>query len=557
VGFFSEFESMAAALETLAAYNTAKASDPNLTFAQYNTNLWNGMVAAKSAPATTGTSVGTTAPAAGGSTTPVLRPPMPPVTSGGSTTPVLRPPMPPVNTGGNPYFPTPIDSPGTTASPTNLTVEDLYKNILGRDGEQAGVDYWKNQFGDEIDQDEYNRFLVESRGEKANNVTNLYKDLFGRDADQPGLLYWQERVKNGDFGSMEELRAHMLGSASTHDAAANKDGAKHDYAWDESYDPLNPKLIYNPETDKWELPKDPVNVDRGSQSEGDRFTPNLNNKVTPDQTIEGRLNNVLGTDQFGNYTNPVVRQAVERAMQSFAGRGLLNSSMAQQAAQEAAIAKAIEIVGPDAERFFQQSRANQDWNNNFSRDEINFGYDKQKMALDHKFKLEQMAQQQGYTLEQMGASHGYDMEKMAGAFGFDLDKMAASFGYDLQKMMTAFGLDVDKMGVQQKYNIETIAIQAANRITEMGLDGGIRADLMKLGQSMTQINNLSSTVQSMFQSYVNQVLSISTATGMDAASKNTLIKQATDAFKAGVKLQASINGDANVDALFESIFGAD
>jgi len=111
--------------------------------------------------------------------------------------------------------------------------------------------------------------------------------------------------------------------------------------------------------------------------------------------------------------------------------------------------------------------------------------------------------------------------------------------------------------VAQKHNIETIAIQAANRIAEMKLDGDIRADLMKLGQSITQINNLSSTVQSMFQSYVNQVLSIATSKDLDAASMNKLIKQATDAFKTGVKLQGSINGDKNVDALLESIFGAD
>lgn len=114
---------------------------------------------------------------------------------------------------------------------------------------------------------------------------------------------------------------------------------------------------------------------------GSRFNPNLDRAIdAANETVEGRLGNLLKTDERGNFTNPVVRQSVDRAMQQMAGRGLLNSSMASQAAQEAAIAKAIEIVGPDAERYFQQGRANQDAQNVFARDEVNFGYDLQKMS---------------------------------------------------------------------------------------------------------------------------------------------------------------------------------
>lgn len=84
------------------------------------------------------------------------------------------------------------------------------------------------------------------------------------------------------------------------------------------------------------------------------------------ETIEGRLQNVLATDAAGNYTNQVVRQAVDRVNQVFNARGLRNSSMAAQAAQEAAISKAIEIVGPDAERYYQNRRANVDQGNQFA-----------------------------------------------------------------------------------------------------------------------------------------------------------------------------------------------
>ena len=81
-------------------------------------------------------------------------------------------------------------------------------------------------------------------------------------------------------------------------------------------------------------------------------------RVDDPQTVEGRLNNLLKTDDGGTYTNPVIRQAVDRALQAFNGRGLLNSSMAQQAAQEAAISKATEIAKSDAETYAAAAKQN-------------------------------------------------------------------------------------------------------------------------------------------------------------------------------------------------------
>lgn len=131
-----------------------------------------------------------------------------------------------------------------------------------------------------------------------------------------------------------------------------------------------------------------------------QYEPQLDRKIDPKtETIEGRLGNVLGRDAAGNYTNETVRQAVERATQQFAKRGLVNTSMAAQAGQEAAIAKAIEIVGPDAERYFQQGRANQDAKNVFARDETLQGYternsvaqwDQDKSMQDDRFTQDRL-----------------------------------------------------------------------------------------------------------------------------------------------------------------------
>jgi hypothetical protein len=41
----------------------------------------------------------------------------------------------------------------------NLSVEQLYKSVLGRDGEKAGIDYWKGVFGSVVDSTEYAEFI--------------------------------------------------------------------------------------------------------------------------------------------------------------------------------------------------------------------------------------------------------------------------------------------------------------------------------------------------------------------------------------------------------------
>lgn len=110
------------------------------------------------------------------------------------------------------------------------------------------------------------------------------------------------------------------------------------------------------------------------------------------ETIEGRVGSLLKVDANGNYTNSVVKQAAEAAMASFASRGLLNSSMAQEAAYQAAMSKAIEIAGPDAQTYFAQGRANQDAINVFRRSDQDFGHDMTKLNKELELRWAEMSQ---------------------------------------------------------------------------------------------------------------------------------------------------------------------
>jgi Domain of unknown function (DUF4214) len=78
---------------------------------------------------------------------------------------------------------------GTDVTKTNpdQAYIDLYKSVLGRDPDAAGLAYWKSRFGDTVDPNEAAQFKKEA------GIDELYHQTLGRTADQPGMEYWQKQ----------------------------------------------------------------------------------------------------------------------------------------------------------------------------------------------------------------------------------------------------------------------------------------------------------------------------------------------------------------------------
>lgn len=261
----------------------------------------------------------------------------------------------------------------------------------------------------------------------AEEIQSAYQTQLGRDADDAGLQYWlanPDSFSNGGFsqGVAAEKAANANSDPTYSDWGGQQvrtDGAFRNQLVDgvagynkasgENLTAKDYDATINPDTYGARWGGAAVTKTKTTPGMVDSFTPDTNRQVTADQTIEGRVNGLLGQDANGNYTNQVVRQAVERAQQQFAGRGLLNSSMAAQAGQEAAIAKAIEIAGPDAQTYFQQSRANQDARNTFAQG-----------AIQQTYTQANAAQQQGYTQANTAAQYAQDDKTLASQQSFNL-----------------------------------------------------------------------------------------------------------------------------------------
>ena len=140
--------------------------------------------------------------------------------------------------------------------------------------------------------------------------------------------------------------------------------------------------------------------------------------------------NELKVAAIASKDNPIVRQAMARAMQSMNGRGLLNSSMATQAAQEAAIAKALEIAAPDTAAYYQDLR-----------DGKQFGYQSQ--------------------LNQQGYDHTKDMAGINFGYQSQLNQQ----GYGNQEYMARLNNDLSIANSQAQYDMKVGDVTQTNYIT--------------------------------------------------------------------------------------------
>jgi hypothetical protein len=75
-------------------------------------------------------------------------------------------------------------------------IVDLYRDVLGRAPDAAGLGNWFQQFGSEISPEERAAFEKSAKTELDSRVQGLYTDFLGRDADAEGMDYWRNQ-----FGS--------------------------------------------------------------------------------------------------------------------------------------------------------------------------------------------------------------------------------------------------------------------------------------------------------------------------------------------------------------------
>lgn len=172
------------------------------------------------------------------------------------------------------------------------------------------------------------------------------------------------------------------------------------------------------------------------------------------ETVEGRIQGLLSKE------NPVIKQAENRAMQQFAARGLLNTSMAIQAANEAMVSRAIDIAGPDAAAYRNQTLANQTAQNQFGLEENKQTYGLQTQGNDALIKSGLLGEEYAAKGTLQGQSDAAQMARLnvSEAGALERAKLDVKSNEDLNKLNSA------KIYVEQMGNAEANYISAVNTI---------------------------------------------------------------------------------------------
>lgn len=236
-------------------------------------------------------------------------------------------------------------------------ITNAYKNVYGSTPTQDNINYWTNKLNTAPDRNAvYDEFL--QQGKNTNQQAN-----YALTADQAVATPLSTPTSNGGLlGSpnwgvtnngnaiatgpaLVDPNTIQSGIADAYKPSANIDLSK---IAAPQYSGVDVGQIGNVTAGTAQATLAPSTVQGYT---ADKMT------VNNDMLVENRLNSIINKD------NPLMQSARTAALQGMNSRGLLNSSMAGEAAQKAVIDSAMPIAQQDAETYRIAAKSNQDAEN--------------------------------------------------------------------------------------------------------------------------------------------------------------------------------------------------
>lgn len=384
-------------------------------------------------------------------------------------------------------------------------INALYQSTLGRSADKAGLDYWSNiaktkgidavkhglaasdearkykstgtaatvKASDRVSGLSYrspSRSSSSSTSSSSGNnvskqLNDIYQSTLGRSLDKSGMDYWSgianeqgiDAVRR-HIGASDEARLYQQrGTGLTVSALDQVDGFSYrnnaDIASQQARDQADYGLLQSAmnkavENGNFTTVQDEQGNTLYRSSTGGLYNiagqpvqerPTLRapqTTVSRNQTAAGQLDDMLASN------SPLMQRAAMQGRQYANARGLLNSSMASEAAQGAMIDRATPFALQDAQTYFQNSQANAD---------------RQQQAYMANLNYQN---QLGLNEQQYGFQRGLNEQ----GYGFDMGRMQQQFNNEMQRMGYAY--ELDQRNVPQNYaaNISAQTLQNVQAI---------------------------------------------------------------------------------------------
>jgi hypothetical protein len=281
-----------------------------------------------------------------------------------------------------------------TSQSTIDTITKWYAD-KGRKPDAEGMDYWANEY--ETKGADFTKTAYDNSANAVKAAENLYTGILGRAGDKAGVAHWATDIASGK--PMDQVESTFKEAARgtyqdylTNPNSANRNNTEIKGLIDRDLQAnVTPGTLSGPSRDvaRTGLNKpifdalygaDPVVKQPTNTSPALLNTDALDRRViNPNtETVRGQMQSLLDQD------SPYMQQARARAQRVLAGRGLINSTMAGTAGEDAAIAAALNIATPDAATYGraadyntaltnQASMYNADTLNAFAGKRVDFG----------------------------------------------------------------------------------------------------------------------------------------------------------------------------------------
>lgn len=169
-----------------------------------------------------------------------------------------------------------------------------------------------------------------------------------------------------------------------------------------------------------------------------------------DATVSGQMEDLMSQD------SNLMKQARTAALQGANSRGLLNSSMAVGASQDAMAQTAMTMAQQDAGNAFNARQA-----------ATNQGYTQENLATQQDYTKENAATQQQYSLEQMAKNQDYALEQMDADAQNELNQLFASSSANAWGVMSNNITDIVAQSMDAINNIQASSTLKASDKTKM------------------------------------------------------------------------------------------
>lgn len=275
-----------------------------------------------------------------------------------------------------------------TALPSTPAVSSAYNTAPEKKqrfdtGQSRATEYAKNGYAPSVSYDDKNT--------NASFLSAVYQNETGRDPDQWGFDYWMNEMANG------MSRDQVIQAFNN-----TQEGMGFD-------NPLNKGLL-----------------NAGDASTGWASSPYsaVNRNVNADtDTVQGQLNTLLQNE------NPLMQRAYYKGLDLANSRGLLNSSMASEAAQAAMIDASLPIAQQDASTYYDQGTRNQGYQNEFNLNDRRYLQTAEQNALQRAHELAMQDSELGSSmaierLKQNSGLYAQFLQGMSDINSADMDQGA-------------------------------------------------------------------------------------------------------------------------------------